>query len=442
MIKMKTLKLFIALSLAANVALGGYWFATRSSRENQEQDAPSGATGSTVKKAAKDPADLTSSGSPGAAFATTALLAAVSSWKDLQTEDLKELIRRLRALGCPEDTIQDIIVGEVNRRYAARTRKLWPERYENEPFWKVRKNDPAESKKNREQWRKDRELQKEKSALLVELLGVDPEKQRRKEEGLEENYSWQEQRVAFLPEAKREAVQKFLDDFEDRMQDFYARNRGMWDSETRAEQRQLEAERLKGLGQYLTPDELREFELRSSQLATQLSYDLRNVSLTRDQYESIYDLRKKYGDSVNNYGDVETKEARAQVEQNKEAMDAELAAALGADKFKEYSRGQDYAYQQLARLAKRYDLPADTATKVYDFKEAAERSVKELNADKNLTGEQRQASFQQIRTETEKAVRDALGEQNFKRYQREGGWWINQLGPSQFATRTSTVISR
>ena len=76
-----------------------------------------------------------------------------ASWRDLHADDLKEFIRRLRGGGCPEETVQDLILAEVNRRYAARQRELWPERNGVRPFWEVQKNDPAESKQTRERSR-------------------------------------------------------------------------------------------------------------------------------------------------------------------------------------------------------------------------------------------------------------------------------------------------
>lgn len=361
------------------------------------------------------------------------------SWLDIQSSELKEFVAKLRAAGCPDETIKDIILAEVNRRFAARGRELWPDRYENYQFWKVEKsNDPERARKQRAQWRKDRELQKEKSALLVELLGVDPERQQRIEDGYEDFGNWQEQQISFLPESKREAALKILDDFQDKEQEMYAANRGLWDAQSRAEQRQLQADKLAALATVLSPTELREYELRQSQTASQLSHDLRNFSVSREDYEAIFDIRKKYGDSIYNYSDLEGADARKQAEENQKAMKADLAAVLGADKFKEYERGQDYNYQQLQRLAKRNDLPADTATKIYDYKSIAEDGVKKLRENKDLTNEQRQAALQDIRTETENTLKQTLGEKAYKNYLKNGGWWINNLAP----TRPSSTGTR
>jgi len=420
----------IAITIAANVALGCIWY-----RKHQPVSATTpvvARTQSTGQIKIRTPAEAQQavSDNPAARSEPTVVTEAGNTkWKDLLSTDLKEHIVKLRAASCPEETIQDIIVAEVDRIYAAKTRELWPERYKVTDFWQIEKNDPVTNKKNRESWRKEREMQKEKSALLVELLGFDPEKKIRQEEGWDDSMDWQQSRVAFLPEAKREVVLKYLEDFDEKMQDFHQRNQGLWDAQSRAEQKQLEKEKLEGLAQFLTPQELRDFELHSSQLADQLRHDLQTLSLSQEQYEQVYDIRKKYGDSIYNYGDIEGKEARDQVEANQKELKNDLLAALGPVQGKEYERSQDYSYQQLNRLAKRYDLPADTATKVYDMKETAEQTVKQLQANKELTDQQRQDTLWQVRQETEASIKEALGEKNFKRYQREGGWWINNLAP-------------
>jgi hypothetical protein len=412
--------LLIILSLAANLALAGWWV--------RQQTAPPPATSQPVVALVPRAANPASTGGAEPVLAPAAE-PAQPGWKDLETDDLKEFVRRLRGAGCPEETVQDIILAEVNRRFSARESRIWPDRYVSKPYWETPKNDPAEQKKSRERMRQERALREEKSALLADLLGVDPEKERRKAEGADQWQDWSQRRVDFLPESKREAAAKYLDEFEDKMQDFYARNRGLYDSQYRAEQRQLEAERLQGLAQFLTPEELREYELRQTQLANQLSHDLRGMTLNRDQYEAIYDIRKKYGDSIYNYGDIETKEGRDKVQETQKALKAEIAAALGPSLGKEYERAQDYSYQELVRLAKRNDLPADTASKVYEMKEAAEATVKQLQANQDLTAEKRQQALAQVREETEKTIKTALGEDNFKKYKRQGGWWLNNLAP-------------
>ena len=422
---MKTVAWLIAISLTANILLAGWWMKNHATFPQLPGAAPAETT---------QPSGSGSRTVPVAVPATEVTNRTVPvRWSDLQTDDLRELIRRLRAVSCPEGIIQDIVCGEVDRLFQPRLRAIWPENNQPRPFWKVQQRDAAESRKNRDRFRQQQEIQKEKSDMLVSLLGVDPEKELRKAEGQQDFQGWPNSQLDYLPEAKRDAVQKYLDDFNDKMQDFYTRTQGLWDSQARAEQKQLQDKEMQGLAQILTPDELRQFELRNSQLANQLSFDLRGLSLTEQQYEAIYDIRNKYGDSIYNWSDEDNPpEVASQIEQKKKNMDGEIVAALGPDLGKQYQRDQDYSYRQLASLAAHNDLPADTADKIYDDKEAAEQAVKQVRTDTSLTPQQQQAALQQIRTETENTVKKALGDKSYRRYLQSGGWWINNLAPMPF----------
>jgi len=424
----------IALSLAVNIILAALFF----------RPGHGAATSSSGDLPVETGAAENSSAAPNGSAVTT-LAGAKISWRDLQAAELKEFVAKLRAVNCPEETIKDLVLAELNRRFSKQQRALWSD-LQNQDYWKPyrRSSAPEEQKKNLERSRQMQAMQKEKTALIVEIFGVDVEKQRMLAEGYDpDNMGWNPTgNLSFLPEAKREVVKKYLEDFQEKEQAFYASTMGGWDAEARARQKKLEQEKFDGLAQLLTPEELREYKLRNSQTASQISSELHGVDLTRAQYESLFDIRSKYGDSIYNYGDAGNDPAAIkQIEQNKKNMQAEIAAALGADKSAEWERAQDYQYQQLASLARHNDLPPETAPKIYDFKQAAEKAAEALKASQDFSPEERQLALAQIRTETEASVKAALGDKLFKRYMGNGGWWLNGIAPST-TQRLNSVISR
>ena len=418
------ISLIITLSLATNVVLAMIWLHIARVAPSKAGDA-SGRMIFTTPVAQQ----------PATATAGAGGLTSQRSWSDLQTEDLKKLVRRLRAVGCPEETIKDLVLAELNRSYSVKQRAIWQNNFNPNDYWKPYKRtfDPAEAKKNRERSHEMRDMQKSKTALIVELFGVDVEKQRRKEEGFDnEGWGWNPNgNLAFLPEAKRDAVQKYLDDFQDKEQEFYASVQGSWDADARARQKQLEQEKMVGLALILTPGEIREYALRNSQIASQVQSEIHGVDLTRAQYEALFDIRSKYGDSIFNWSDAgNAADAIKQIEQNKKDLQADIATTLGTGKAQDLERAQDYSYQQLNNLAKHNDLPANTAPTVYDVKGAAEKAVQDLSANADLTPDQQQAARAHIKTETEQAVKAALGDKIYKRYVNNGGWWLNNLAPT------------
>ena len=45
---------------------------------------------------------------------------AILDWRKVESEDYKQYIENLRAIGCPEETIEDIIVADVNKLLKSR----------------------------------------------------------------------------------------------------------------------------------------------------------------------------------------------------------------------------------------------------------------------------------------------------------------------------------
>ena len=100
----------LAFSLVANLALAGWWI-TRSGHADTASLPTATNTPAVAATVLKNNAGAVAI-KPTATSAQ--LPAGIRSWKDLQSADLKDFVRRLRSAGCPEETIQDIILAEVN----------------------------------------------------------------------------------------------------------------------------------------------------------------------------------------------------------------------------------------------------------------------------------------------------------------------------------------
>lgn len=62
------------------------------------------------------------------------------------------------------------------------------------------------------------------------------------------------------------------------------------------------------------------------------------------------------------------------------------------------------------------------------MREAADRQARSLDANQNLTQEQRQAALKAIRAETENSVKSVLGERAWKGYSPRSNGWLQRLG--------------
>ena len=341
-------------------------------------------------------------------------------WSQLPAAELRQRIARLRALGCPEETLQDIADAELGRMSLVRRRALRPPK----PFWQ------SDDDRNwTKQMRLDQEFEREQRALMTELFGADVLQKR---EHAENFYDLTGQDLSFLPKDKRPAVSELLAEHSLRQQERQERDRGLWDAQTRAEDEAAERALQAQLAQVLTPAELERWRLEHSQTASQLQSELEGMTLSEAEYKTLFAIRDRYGNGVFNYdsGDDEAAvKASAAAQAAQQQMKADIRAALGDDRAKAIERQQDYDFQQLQRLATRNGLPADVAVKVYDFKTAAEASAEKINNTDNLTDAQREAALRLIRDEAERVTKAALGETAFKSYLRNSGGWINEISP-------------
>ena len=94
------------------------------------------------------------------------------NWQSVESSDYKQYIANLRAIGCPEETIRDIIVADVNKLYESKRKALAGPKKTFE-YWKPGAMMGAAFDPERTE--KERALNQEKRALITELLGSAPD---------------------------------------------------------------------------------------------------------------------------------------------------------------------------------------------------------------------------------------------------------------------------
>jgi hypothetical protein len=233
----------------------------------------------------------------------------------------------------------------------------------------------------------------------------------------------------FLPAEKRNKVFEVLQDMQGKMQK--AMKNGAPDPE---DLRKLQKDTDNALSAILTPQELLDYNLRLSTTANVMRMQMAAFEPTEQEFLELFKKRKAYddeyggafGDALNLKGEEKTKHEAA-----KKALDDSIKAQLGEQRYADYKRGEDFAFQAMYRTADREGLGKEAAIKVYDMKQAAEAQAKKLRENKELTGEQRTAALRAIREETERSVKGVLGEKGFTSLERNSGaWWLRSIAPN------------
>jgi hypothetical protein len=341
-------------------------------------------------------------------------------WAQLESEDYKTYVARLRSIGCPEQTIRDIIIADLDKLLAPEIAAASGRRKVLN-YWHPEEAEVLNDIDPHEVFQKEREIDKRKREIIRELIGADLQRERMKMSGHQDYY---ERRLSFLPEERRTQIRELLEKFDDAEQKL--RDNGSQPGEAlpamdRAQLRILREQREAELDQLLNPQEKAQFDLWLSPTANDVRHALYGMNATEQEFQTIYQARQDY-EEVWGLRDPDLLDpaTRQQMEQAKAETEGKILQGLGEQRYAEYQRGQDDDFHLLSALVTRFKLPREKAAEVYAYKTVTLGYRSQIAADPNLTLEQKKAALQAITEETKTAVLSTLGTRAFNHYLHSG----------------------
>lgn len=346
-------------------------------------------------------------------------------WSQLESADYREYIERLRSVGCPEATIKDIIITDIMRLYAARRGQFYHNGRQFR-FWETDEKRKLKASQLEERERQLAEIDKEIPSVLRELLGINYEREINK---YFVDTNEDERRLDFISEDKRTRILALREEIEG-MREKVLNNAGpQLKPEEIAELRRVDEYRQTMLAGILSPAELEEFELRTSETADRLRSELIGFEPNPDEFRTIYALMKEHDEKFA-YTDLSNPLVARAKQQELEAIEEELRRQLGEKRYADYQRARDPHYQSAALFADLYELPSGTAAALFDIQQIALQERANLLTNPNIPEENRTAALQAIQQETEASLREILGPRIFVNYSETSGRWVTELGKS------------
>lgn len=332
-------------------------------------------------------------------------------WRMVESEEYPKYIANLRAIGCPEETIRDIITADVNKLFDDRRKTLTGEITNRFEYWKpwARRSIAAydETKVKAQQ-----ELANEKRAVLKVLLGIEPEEKLEilAPDLLAEMYD-------FLNPSKRREVVAIDQRFSARRIKQALNGSGL--NRLAEIEKALDAE----VAKLLSPAEMEEYRLRRSETAMRLTSQLEALEPSEQEFREIYKLRSQIEDELGvSQGGMLSSAANAKLEEG-------LKNLLGDSRYSDYELSQNYGYKKIYGVATLNGFGKDAATYVFNLKKESENQTKAVRMDSSLTPEQRAASLLSIRRVTEKAVRTVFDGEAFQSFHSQTSYWLNDISP-------------
>jgi LysM domain len=330
------------------------------------------------------------------------------SWQEVESDDYRTYIANLRDIGCPEQTIRDIIIADVNALYAKKRARevVSPE----QQWWRT------EPDTNTVQVAtvKIQELEEERRALLTSLLGLGWESgdlvslPRPSHSGV----ALDGPVLGVLPDDVKKTVQQIIANFQEQVDDWREAHGGQAGQADLSELTRLNQRLRKELAQVLSPQQLEEFMLRYSTTASTLRTELGQLKFfnaTPDEFRAMF----RAADAVNQQiqllsgaTDATSVEQRAALEQQREGA---IRLALGPERYAQYRMLHQDAYRDAVTAAREADSPA-SAPAFYEINQATADELARIRANTNFTDTQRAIELKKAELEQLKATAVALGQ--------------------------------
>lgn len=345
------------------------------------------------------------------------------NWAQVESSDYRIYIANLRAIGCPEATIKDIILTDVMKLYAQR-RGLASVNGREFRYWETDEKRKLKQHQIEEREKTLAQIDKELPAVLHELLGIDYEKE------LDKYFvdtNEDERRLAFLPEDKRGSAVTLWEQYDAARERILSATGGHPSATDIERLQKLQQDLDTRLAQVLTPDEQFQFELSTSPTADTLRKNLIGFNPTEAEFREIYQ-RQKAIDAAFAYQDLNDPSVRASKAAAEKQMEDELFTTLGQSRMADYQTVKNPDYREVFVFSERYDLPDTVSQSLVAMRTVAEQQREQLLANRNLSDETKAQALRAIQAETEKTLRQTLGDTVFAAYSRSAGGWVRGLG--------------
>jgi hypothetical protein len=303
----------------------------------------------------------------------------------------------LRAVGCPEQTIRDIVVADLNQLFAERAQRIQPSAPIRE-FWQKLTTRPHPDTNQLSQFK---ELEEQKQSVIKQLFG--------------NRLEWQEMlntfwiqpdsartSLAFLPADKQEAAYRALCDA----------NLAYVSLEEAGQSDQTRQAAV--LSDVLSSEELEEFRMRTNPHADSLRGELQYFNSTPEEFRALVKLREEMQSATNAPNDPYVRMAR-------EA--AAFGQLFGEERGREYAEKADPFYSWACRAAERCGLAEGAPDRAWQIKSQAITTMQQIRANPALPTEERRHQLEALHQTTEAQLVAVLGGKGLA-IAKLGDWWL------------------
>lgn len=348
--------------------------------------------------------------------ATTTFVTNRFGWNVVEAEDLEQLATNLRAIGCPEKTVRDVVGARARRGLDRLARSAEPKL----PFW------TAGLRRAQAQRDAERAVAAARAKLLTSVewaLGRDVflEDGRLTEDFVEQAL------LRFLSgpmaEEKFSRLAGLLVRQKAQLEGVRARTHGVLLAEDEAALKSLGRQFHEELAALLLPTELEEFTARPRMVNLGGKVHYETTDLSPADIRAIALIRARFDEPAAG----EWFEGGSLTDQQEAQAALAVREFLGESRYAQLERAADGAFKTLVELGRDNNLPPVAAMQAFEVCQVTAQEVARLREDHSLSDAERQHQLASVQTQAQTSVLKVLGAEACAQYLSRGGAWLTNF---------------
>lgn len=338
-------------------------------------------------------------------------------WSQIETNDFAQLAANLRAIGCPEATVRELILARAQRALARVDRATMPKL----AFW----TGGLRRTRAKKSWDQEAAKRREQIVASVERA-IGPNTFVEDNKMLSDFTGQAIARFMLGPmsEDKFLKLSTEISRYDTEKNKARYREDGIYLDDDEAALKAQQGKLRQSLKSFLSPSEFEEMTARLGMMRLADSVAFAATTLSSREVREVALIQSRINDSL---GEGLFSE-RSMNDEETAQFKSELHRYLGDAKFAQFERATDNDFKAIFEVTLETDLTPDVAVKAYDIRKSVLDEVKRLRADTSLSDADREQQLSRIQAETEGAMQKVLGEQALGAYLNRGGAWLTNVG--------------
>jgi hypothetical protein len=337
------------------------------------------------------------------------------TWDQISSTNYVEFIKNLRAVGCPDRTISDIVSAEINRLYARR--RVTEVDYPNYQWWRSDPDPALVEAANA----KIQSLDAERRELLSSLLGPGWNTESKALVAARAGITLTGPVLGDLPPDVKEAAFIIIADAQEKIEAYQEEQARLGKPVDPMQMVRLREDPFVQLVTILAPPQYDEFVLRYSPAAQQLREEMRGMDLSQDQFHDLFNaVGSIIGQPVYFYSGDDPQLLRQQ-QQLQAQSQALMKTVLGQQVYSAYQLNQDPLYRSSKTTIEQLGVPATAITPLYDINRATQAELNRIRNDDTLSNDEKVEALAQTQVQQQQSLEQLLGPEAFQRWLQAQG---------------------